>query len=242
MNDSALPAITPPLGGFPAPAQQQAPQQQPFAQQQRAPGRPPDDPIKQEERLMKHTERKRVESVLPKRATEAKLLVYPRTKEGRVKPGTKPILTILVSEMEEAIRDGAATPEEYLESRIVSRRGDERAPGTYEILTVDKRGTRLPEIPSFDITVGPDEEESENPEDSEESMSPEEQRELEALEREERGMDSQTQFQHAAHQQMPPQGAPPPPSVLDLGRIEDVSKRNRDEAKAESQQTMAMIM
>lgn len=247
MSDSSLPAMAPPVTpgftgyaptGAPAPISGFA---QPIAPVARAPGRPNEDPIKAEDRLQRHADRKRLENVLPRKALDSKLLIYRRTADGRsgMRPGARALLTILVSELEEARAQQDQSSEDYINDRIMAKVGPERANGSYEVVTVDKRGQRINDIPPFNVTVG-EEPASQNEASSDESgeLSPSERDELHRLEMQERGMDEQAQFQQAAY----PQGLPPQPTAIDLGRMDEFAKRNRDEAESKSTQSMALIM
>jgi hypothetical protein len=226
--DSALPQIP----GAAAP--QATPFQQPGMaqpQQARPPGRPAEDPQKQEERGQRHAERKRLEAALPKRATEAKVQLFrkdPRT--GRRNPTARPVVTVLLSDLEAAKEENVNT-DEYLQDLLLTRLGD-RAEGVYEAVTVDRRGSRL-DFPAFDVVVG--EEPPPDGEGDDEGLSPEEEAEIEREEAMQRGP--------AAAPFAPPAYEPPPRTQqLDMGVIDDVARKNRDEAKNDTASTMALVM
>jgi hypothetical protein len=230
--DSALPQIP----GQPAAAPSfQNPAGQP--QLQRPPGRPADDPLKQEERTARHAERKRVDAVLPKRATESKIQLFRKdSRTGRRAPGARPVLTVLVSELEKAQEENIDS-DEYLQDALINKLGD-RAEGVYEAQTVDRRGTRL-DFPTFDVIVGeePNPEDEDDPEgDDQGDLSLEEEEEMDRLDAMQRGNRSAPTFV------APPQGPPPPAPHVDIGVIDDFGRRNRDEAKNETASTMALIM
>jgi hypothetical protein len=230
MNDSLLPQIP---GAVPAGALPQAimPQVAPVP---RPPGRPAEDPIKQEERAARHVNRKRVESVLPQRAKDYKILIY-RKVAGRIQPGRKPVLTVLLTDLEAAKESGLDT-DEYLQDRLIEKYG-EAAVGTYECATVDARNNALNEIPKFELLVGSGEDPDEGDDgDDEEEPTEEELRRLEQLEREERMQAGATQAPVQATQAT--QGLPP----VDPLRFDELGRRNRDEAKAEAQSSTALLM
>lgn len=254
MNDFLLPSMpgAAPQQGYP---QQQAAAPLPLGQAPaaaRAPGRPGEDPIRQEERAVKHAEKRRLESALPPRAMDSKVLIYRRPPgAARVPHGTKPLLTVLIGELEEAQKAGQST-DDYIQTRItdvLTRKGKPQQ-GTFECTTVDKRGQRIGEIPTFDVIIGDDAGEdgsedmgdqgSDGGDDGEGDVSLEDipEEELEALLAEKRARrgDPQAQFHRA---QM---GPPPPPSAVNPVLDDEILRRNRDEAKQDAQGTMAMLM
>ncbi len=229
MNDSLLPQIP---GAVPAPgALPQAIQSQ-QAQMPRPPGRPAEDPQKQEERAARHANRKRIESVLPQRAKDCKILLH-RKVAGKLQPGRKPVLTVLVADLEAAQASGLET-DDYLQDRLIEKFG-EAAVGTYECSTVDARNNVLNDIPKFELLVGDGNDPAEEGDDKEEREPTEEElRRFEQMEREEQMQAGATQTPVQAQQ-----GQLPPVNPL---AFDELGRRNRDEAKAEAQNSTALLM
>ncbi len=228
MNDSLLPQIpgaTQVPGALPQAIQ---PQQ---VQMPRPPGRPADDPQKQEERAARHLNRKRVESVLPQRAKDCKLLIH-RKVAGRLQPGRKPVLTVLITDLEAAKESGVDT-DEYLQDRLGEKYGDD-AVGTYEVSTVDARNNVLNEIPKFELVVGDGTDPDEDGEGDDGEPTDEELRRFEQEEQEKRMQTGATQAPVQAQQ-----GQLPPVNPL---AFDELGRRNRDEAKAEAQSSTALLM
>lgn len=232
----ALPAAAPVAGALPI---QPQPQLQP--QQARPPGRPAEDPQRQEERTARHAERKRVEGVLPQRALDSKLLVF--RKDGqRIRPGTRPVLTILVSELERARADDNLDAETYICDRIAEKLGD-RADGTYEVQTVDRRGTRLSDIPAFDITIGPDQgDEGDEGDDGDGDDDGPLDGDMLAQLRQQLQPGAGAIFPPGQQPQGAPLGPPPAAQQLDMRTVDELGRRNRGEAEEKSNQTLAMVI
>lgn len=232
--DSILPPAPqqPAAGGYAIP--QQLPQQ---PQQQLPPGsmprgRPPADPEVAEQRAQRHQERRRVEGVMPKKALDSKILIY-RTRRGRPIPGAKPVCTVLISELESATADGAQDPEDYLRTRLAEKIGSKDPSGVFQAVTVDRRGARITEVPPFDLSLTEDGDEEEEGEE-----------ELEEVD-DGRGFDAGEPEDYdfrGQHPLPPPAGPPPPPTQIDLAAIDDVGRRNREEEKHKSNESMTMML
>ena len=117
----------------------------------RPPGRPPGDPQVAQDKAERHAEMRRLEEILPKKATDSKISIY-RTRNGRVMPGAKPVLTILASELEAAVRDNNENPDEFIAARI--EQSVRNPDGTFQCQVFDKQGRRVTNIQPWEVALG----------------------------------------------------------------------------------------
>jgi hypothetical protein len=117
----ALPPIAPPASPVMSPGfARSAPVMSPGGGQQAVNpvGRPAADPEVQQQRIERSAERKRIESVAPK-ALDSRVVVY-RAKDGKIAFGSKPVLQIVVKDLEDATADGTST-DDYVASKLLEK-------------------------------------------------------------------------------------------------------------------------
>lgn len=146
----AAPSL-PPIG--PTPNQSVPPFGRPPMQpQQQMPnpvGRPSNDPEAQQARAERSREQQRIESVLP-RSMDSKVLVYRSNGDGRIPPGKKPVLTVLVSELEEAKKEGADTGD-YISAKLEEKFRDG---GRFIYKFVTRGNQTIANIPLEELIIG----------------------------------------------------------------------------------------
>jgi flagellar biosynthesis regulator FlbT len=221
------PSVAP--AAYPLPAQPQP--QMPQGMLPR--GRPPADPEVAEAKAQRHQERRRVEAVMPKKALDSKVLIY-RMRRGRIVPGAKPVLSVLVSELEEATRDGQQEPEDYLCQRLGEKLNNKDQTGSFQCVTVDRRGGRISDVPPFEISLV-DEGEDLDEDDNDDGQGDEGADGFDPGEPED--------YDYRGHHPVPPPlGPPPSPTHIDLAAIDDVARRNREEEKNKSSESMTLML
>ncbi len=203
----SLPPISAPVspmspGGFSRPAPPMSPGVMPV-------GRPAADPEVQQQRVERSAERKRIEGVAPK-ALDSRCQVF-KTKDGKIMPGAKPVLSIVVKELEEAALDGQTTDD------VVASKLMEKFPtgGKFVGRFVDKAGRPVQDS-TWDILIGDEPDLTAEPAEPEDDDS--------------QGLD--LGFQSAQGFQM----QPPAPPVLDTTALTGALRAERqDEAKRGSE-------
>ena len=155
--DGTLPGLPPIPGGAPAPAYPGAGGMAGAARPMMAPnpvGRPSADPEVQEQRVVRSQEKKRLESVLPKKAVDSKILCT-RMRGGKIIPGAKPTLIVLTSEIEKARIDSGDPDnfqtEEYIGERLMAK---EAPDGFYQCRVVDRNNRPIPEYSPWELEIG----------------------------------------------------------------------------------------
>lgn len=123
-------------------------------------GRPSGDPEVNEARADKAAEKKRLASVLPKQATDSKILVL-RMKGSRVIPGKRPVLTLLISDVESAVSAGTSA-EDFIADKLAEKVGNRD--GRYLCKVVNRLGQAVADTAPWEIIVGADDEDDDGDE------------------------------------------------------------------------------
>lgn len=175
-------------------------------------GRPSNDPDQQVAREVRANERRRIESLLPKAATDSKIRVF-RLKEGQDRPAAhaKHALMVLMSELEEVKSEQGIDTSDYIREKLTEKYGDE---GRFVCQAYD-RDNRMLGIPSWEINLDPNAQDDDGGEpagddgDEEErqQQADEEERQQQAQQREEE-IRQAAQRQAAAVQEQKPPAAP----------------------------------
>jgi hypothetical protein len=111
--------------------------------------------------------RKELEDVLPKRATEGKVLIYKDSKgTGRVPAAARPVLSVLLSDLKKVREENRDLDEndvtqEYLARKLTDRYGPDRVEEMKPFVcrVVDRQGNRIPDFADWtllDDDVGDD--------------------------------------------------------------------------------------
>jgi hypothetical protein len=195
-----LPPPPPPL--YPHQQQQQQPTQQQYAAAaapQRPVGRPSGDPDRDLERATEKASLSKFISALPKTATDYRVAVFRLKGRNGSRHDPRPILKILLSDLEEA-RERGAEPEQYIAEAIAERYGDR----AMRVLCVpqDSHGKRLPKLASWEMLVN-----AEDDEEFEDGFDDDE--ELEIIED-----DDPRANRFMQHPPQMPFGFPPPPAPV----------------------------
>ncbi len=206
------PAPLPPIGN-PAPA---AP---PFgspgvasgAPMTRPVGRPSNDPENDRQKIERNAERKRIEGVIPKQL-DSKLCIY-RIRNGRAQLG-KPVITILVSELEKIQAENGQTTDEVVAERISER----FQTGSFQCRFLDKSGRPVLDYPPWEVSL----DEEENEDDMED-------------------LDGSETVQVQAAGPHPGYASPPPAPSVDLATIANFGRTERNEEARRSNETMTML-
>jgi hypothetical protein len=114
----------------------------------RPPGRPPADPEQAERREAAHLEKKRLLSILPKQAVDAKIRIF-RKIDGRT--ATKPAVVVLCSDLERSNVEGVDSQEFLIQSITEKVRDPD---GYYEARVVDRQNRPVGDVAPFEIKVG----------------------------------------------------------------------------------------
>ncbi len=147
MDGSAPSAPALPPLSQPAPPTYRAPA--PLGSSPSPVGRPSNDPEQQQQRVERSAELRRIEGVLPK-SIDSKVLVY-RSRDGRILPSAKPILTVLVSDLEAAKRDDSTMDTEvFVAGRLADKNITE---GRFVGRFVDK-SNRVIANTQFEVLLG----------------------------------------------------------------------------------------
>jgi plasmid maintenance system antidote protein VapI len=185
----------------------------------------------QEARAEKHQLRQRLKTILPKVMTDGRIAIYKlEGRKGRTKSSPRPVISILFQDLEKAMAEqGVTDTGEYVEDRLRDKYGEK---GRFLWTAEDSKGRTIPEVGEIEVDLNQSPEDDNMDDDAD--LSPSEQRELDRLEREERGERSPQFFQ----QQAPP---PPPfdPAIHARQVKEIISEEKRG---AESMVTVLMTM
>jgi len=223
--DGQLPQIPIPVNyqpqpppGMPGMPQQQ---QQPQPRSMGLPGRPLGDPEAQEAKVLKAQEQRRIEELLPKQATDSRIMVY-RLRNGRRLAGAKPALKqVLISEVEEESRKGVGC-EEYLRSLLEQRYADRG--GTFQCQVVDKHGKLVTGFAPFTISLDDDQELDDEEEEVDDGGPPPGYEEFDPT-----------------PPAPPAYVAPPPPPALDTSAIAATLRNERRDEQERSSSMMSII-
>ncbi len=143
----SLPPISAPTapmspGGFSRPAPPMSPGVMPV-------GRPAADPEVQQQRIERSAERKRIESVAPK-ALDSRVVVY-KSRDGKIPPGARPVLSIVVKDLEDAkLADGQTDTGELIAEQLAQKFPNG---GKFIGRFVDRAGKVMPDS-TWDIIIG----------------------------------------------------------------------------------------
>ncbi len=111
-------------------------------------GRPSNDPERQVERAERTAAQKRIEGLLPK-SIDDKVLVY-RSRDGKIPPMAKPIISVLASELEQAKQDDPTMETgAYVTEKLAEKGFTE---GKFIARFVNRAGRPVPET-QFDIIL-----------------------------------------------------------------------------------------
>jgi hypothetical protein len=224
----SAPGFPPPAAGMPAPAPATATEERPV-------GRPSGDPERDAERRRQQINRVRVESVLPRKATDPRFAVYRLKGPGTgVRARNKPSYEILVHEVEDACKNSGYDPALFIRERLIEKFGEK---GKYEIVMQDSKGRPMPQYNSWteDLEQTEGEEEVPNDEDDEE--------------REE--LDEQLVSNFLSRQRPGPMlgNTPPPPPVGDAQPVVEMAREVRqalvqqhERESAKTDTSMAVMM
>jgi hypothetical protein len=111
-------------------------------------GRPLADPEAQQAKVERSQERSRLNKALPKQAIDSKIHIY-KLKGSKPAPGARPILTLLVSDLEKA-QDGGATSDEFIKEKLEEKYSE----GRFQCHVFDNKGKRVQDIPAWDVALG----------------------------------------------------------------------------------------
>lgn len=218
-----IPSAAPAFPGAPTAAPASfAPPAMPGAPQ-RPPGRPSSDDEKDAARLAKHATKQRLDKALPARATDEKIRVF-RLKKGRVIPGAKPVVEIMISEMEKAIEasgDPDFDRDQYIEDKVLEKFPDTR--DVFQCQVFSREGARLPGYSPWDLDFREGTEDADGEGDSDGDDGYDE------------GMDPGAVY--PAGMRMPP----PPPAVEDPARIAAAISSSREDEAKRSNETLSAI-
>ncbi len=152
---SAAPApALPPIPGANFPPQRppaypaQYPTQNPSAQPV---GRPLADPEAQQAKVERSQERSRLNKALPKQAVDSKVHIY-RLKGSKPAAGARPVMTILVSQLETAQAEGTES-DDFIKGKLEEKYSE----GRFQCHVFDNKGKRVPDVQPWDVALGEDE-------------------------------------------------------------------------------------
>ena len=217
----AMPGFTGQMPAAPTPPQQQ---------QTRPPGRPSTDPVKEQRRVESAKERERISRLMPKDATDARILIYRCKGKTGMQHQSRPLCKILLSDIEESGEESR----DFLINVI-----KERAPegGRFYCEPRDARNKPLTDATAFELEV--EDEEGNRPwEDDDDDE------EIEEIET----MDDIYSGQQAVYPGMPsggwrpPQGQPSPQDPVSTYKaMRDLIERDQS-SKAGGQDTLIAMM
>lgn len=237
--DGALSPVAglPPIAGAPAPGYPGVPRQAPPANPV---GRPAGDPDVQEARVARHAERKRLESVLPKQATDSKIQIY-KIKGGRPIPNARPVMTILLSDLEKAKAEGAGDDADAADAFIAGKIAEKYDGGKFQCVVHDKLGKKVTDVPPWIVSLDEDDD-GEDDDDPEEEI---DDQELQALTGG-RGFPSYSgdaRFPGApfAGGQAPYPPAPPAPPAMDIAPLASALRTERNDEARRSTEMMTIV-
>lgn len=210
----SAPAL-PPISAAPMPTFPPAAQPRPAAP---VVGRPLADPDAQEAKERRTAEQRRLEEIAPMRAKDAKLQVY-QLRGGRVPPGSRPVATILASEIESEIGGG-----KEIDEIVIGRIPERFTTGFFRCQFFDKLNKPVNNPPPWDLELEDDG--TGSPDDQGEQFNPDNDEEQIPT------------FPTSAVMPM----APPAPPALDLPSIAGAMRTERAEARNESSGFLQAIM
>ena len=156
---ASFPAPMPPPPGAPAP-----PGQAPQAPTKPV-GRPSADPEQQVVREERSVMKRRMAAALPKEMLEPRIAIYRlHGRKGTSKTTSKPLITVLLSELEEAQNDGAVASE-FIRDKITEKFPDTNTRYLWE--AQDHKGTAIAEYGKHEIDMNDGDEEYEDDENEE---------------------------------------------------------------------------
>lgn len=131
-------------------------------------GRPNSDPEVQQQREERAGTRKRLAAALPREMTEPRIVVYRlKGRSGQVKMNNRPVLTILVSDLEEATAQGAEAGD-YIRSKITEKFPESQGRFLWEAQS--HTGQKMTEYGSYEINMSDDDDLDDLEDDDQEEM------------------------------------------------------------------------
>ncbi len=127
-------------------------------------GRPSKDPDAQERRAKDAAALGKFMEALPKEATDYRVAVYRLKGKRGMQREHRPVLRILLSELEEQT-DTGGDPKDYIQNRLSERYGER--PGRFICIAQNAHGKPIDKIAPFEITLNMDGEDDEMEEDDE---------------------------------------------------------------------------
>jgi hypothetical protein len=216
--DGALPPIpaqTPPQhpgGGFPSPTGPS-----PAQRSGGLVGRPSNDEAQQEARVVRTQELRRLEAVLPKQATDSKIQITRISGGDGRRISNRPVMTILISDLEEAVSGSGITSEEYITEQLRAKFNE----GKFKCQVFDRAGKVVPGVQAFVLSLDEDD-------DGREDDGEEDEGEDGGYEDDPRGV--------------PTFAPPPPPATFGGADYANQSRREREEERGRSNELLAIMM
>lgn len=164
---------TPPTPSPTSPAQPPGAIPPPSTPAPSAPPKKAEDEAQQQARALRAQEMKRLEALLPKQATDSKIVITRISGFDGRRVSHKPVMTILISDLEEAIQTTGVTSEEYIKDRLLEKFDK----GKFRCQVLDRTGRPVAGIQPFvmsldDDVESDDEEEPEDDDQDEDLLSP----------------------------------------------------------------------